>query len=52
MQRIIKMGNPLLRKKSSVVPVKDIKSDEIQSTIRTMWETLRHTDNGIGIHFF
>ena len=46
--RILKVGNPLLRRKSLPVPLNEITSKEIKKLIRDLTDTMKEAD-GIGI---
>ena len=45
---ILKMGNPILRKVSSLFPIEEIKSEETKKLISDMFETMEST-GGIGL---
>ena len=47
-KEILRMGNPLLRKKSSSVPIEDIKTEKIKTLITDLFDTMKEND-GIGI---
>ena len=47
-QRVLTLGDPLLKEKSQFVPIEEIKSDAIQELIDTMIETMRHY-HGVGL---
>ena len=46
--QIIKMGNPILRKKSKKLSKEEITSSEIKTLIQDMWETME-ASGGIGL---
>ncbi|MFC1595176.1 peptide deformylase [Patescibacteria group bacterium] len=48
-ETIVKVGNPVLRQKAQEVKPADIKSPKIKKIIETMSETLRKTEDGVGI---
>ena len=45
---IIRMGNPVLRQVAKEVPVADIQSEQVQSIIKDLKDTM-HAANGLGI---
>lgn len=48
-QKIVREGNPILRLHANDVALSDIPSKKISTIIKKMSETLRATDDGIGI---
>ncbi len=47
-RKILKIGDPLLRKKSKPIPEQEIRSKEIKKLIRDMFETMEEAD-GLGL---
>lgn len=47
-RKILKMGNPLLRKKAEAVPLAEIRSQEIKKLLRDMFDTMK-MNHGVGL---
>ena len=47
-RKVIRLGNPLLRKKAEPVPLTEIRSKEMKKLIRDMFDTM-HDTKGVGL---
>ncbi len=47
-RNILRIGNPLLREKSSEVPITEIRSKEIKDLVKDMFDSMKNA-NGIGL---